>query len=317
MNTDFDSTQYHPSFLCDSMRNWNAEGFFKTSFDQFSQLVHEFSLPDDVVSSAVHRACEFIHIDDMPIRDTPLTGVFTNNPTTYFDDVFGFSREQMMDMGIHDENSFSLICTHEVAHCLLQFILNTGQLSQWQTELSCDAFMGVRAVAEGLDISTVEDSLRNLSASPTHPDGTIRLHYIEIGKAIAQDLLDHDLPINADNVLSRLNDYVKEDAEEVLRREKEMQAISKNETFQGFKPSYTDAEISRMKSDVEHAEAEVFRRKSDINNWESKVSLNDTKDKRANGDYAHAVSKLNEAKSRYNDAVDKFNNAKRKLNSAT
>lgn len=316
MLIDYDSTKYNPSFLSDSIHNWNAEGFFKTSFDQFSQLVHEFSLPDDVVSSAVHRACDFMHIDDMPIRVTPLTGVFTNNPTTYFDDVFGFSREQMMDMGIHDENSFSLICTHEVAHCLLQFIHDTGQLSQWQTELSCDAFMGVRAIAEGLNISNVEDSLRNLAASSTHPDGSLRLHYIEIGKTIAQDLIDHDLPINVDNVLSRLNEFIKSDAGEIRKGENEMDSMSENESFQKFKPSYTDAEIIRMKSDVEHAETEVSRLKSDVNSWESKVSLNDTKEKRANGDYAHAVSKLNEAKSRYNHAVDELKNAKRKLNSA-
>jgi chromosome segregation ATPase len=167
-----------------------------------------------------------------------------------------------------------------------------------------------------LNISNVEDSLRNLAASSTHPDGSLRLHYIEIGKTIAQDLIDHDLPINVDNVLSRLNEFIKSDAGEIRKGENEMDSMSENESFQKFKPSYTDAEIIRMKSDVEHAETEVSRLKSDVNSWESKVSLNDTKEKRANGDYAHAVSKLNEAKSRYNHAVDELKNAKRKLNSA-
>ena len=81
--------------------------------------------------------------------------------------------------------------------------------------------------------------------------------------------------------------------------------------------NYSDAEISKMKSDVERAEYEVSCRKNDVSNWESKVSLNDTKEHRANGDYAHAVSKLNEAKSRYNHAVNELNNAKRRLNNAT
>ena len=84
-----------------------------------------------------------------------------------------------------------------------------------------------------------------------------------------------------------------------------------------FGSKYTDAEISKMKSDVDRAQNEVTARKNDVNNWESKVSLNDTKEHRANGDYAHAVSKLNEAKSRYNHAVDELNNAKRRLNNAT
>ena len=84
-----------------------------------------------------------------------------------------------------------------------------------------------------------------------------------------------------------------------------------------FGSKYSDAEISKLKSDVDHAQSEVNARRNDVSNWESKVSLNDTKEHRANGDYAHAVSRLNEAKSRYNHAVDELNNAKRKLNSAT
>ena len=88
-----------------------------------------------------------------------------------------------------------------------------------------------------------------------------------------------------------------------------------NMPFLGAK--YSDAEIEKMRNDVERAEYEVSCRKSDVNNWESKVSLNDTKEHHANGDYAHAVSKLNDAKSRYNNAINELNNAKQKLNSAT
>jgi hypothetical protein len=41
-----------------------------------------------------------------------------------------------------------------------------------------------------------------------------------------------------------------------------------------------------------------------------------TTEHRENGDYAHAVSKLNEAKQRYNDAASRLNSAKVKLNNA-
>lgn len=82
------------------------------------------------------------------------------------------------------------------------------------------------------------------------------------------------------------------------------------------KNHYSDAEIDRMKSDVERAEHEVICRKNDMKNWESKVSLNDTKAHRENGDYAHAVERLNEAIARYNEAVSKCNDAKSKLNNA-
>lgn len=83
-----------------------------------------------------------------------------------------------------------------------------------------------------------------------------------------------------------------------------------------FGANYSDAEISKMKDDVERAEYEVSCRKSDVSNWESKVSLNDTPEHRKNGDYNHAVDKLNEAKSRYNNAVNRYNNAVSKLNNA-
>lgn len=83
-----------------------------------------------------------------------------------------------------------------------------------------------------------------------------------------------------------------------------------------FGANYSDAEIGKMKDDVERAEYEVSCRKSDVSNWESKVSLNDTPEHRKDGDYSHAVDKLNEAKSRYNNAVSRYNNAVSKLNNA-
>lgn len=83
-----------------------------------------------------------------------------------------------------------------------------------------------------------------------------------------------------------------------------------------FTGKYTDAEIDKLTQDVDKAQHEVTVRKNDVSNWESKVSLNNTKEHRDNGDYAHAVSKLNEAKSRYNSAVDHLNDAKSRLNNA-
>lgn len=79
---------------------------------------------------------------------------------------------------------------------------------------------------------------------------------------------------------------------------------------------YTDAEIDKMEHDVDMARSEMNARKNDVSNWESKVSLNDTKEHRANGDYENAVRHLNEAKSRYNYAADRYNSAVSKLNNA-
>lgn len=83
-----------------------------------------------------------------------------------------------------------------------------------------------------------------------------------------------------------------------------------------FTGKYSKAEIDRLQSEVDRAEYEVKCRDNDVRNWESKVSLNDTKEGHANGNYDHAVRRLNQAKAEYNDAVSRRNSAKSKLSNA-
>jgi len=83
-----------------------------------------------------------------------------------------------------------------------------------------------------------------------------------------------------------------------------------------FGSKYSDSEIQKMESDVDMAEHEMKCRENDMNNWRSKVSLNDTKEHRANGDYDNAVRHFNEAQSKYNSAVSRYNSALSKLNNA-
>ena len=83
-----------------------------------------------------------------------------------------------------------------------------------------------------------------------------------------------------------------------------------------FGSKYSDAEIQKMESDLDMAEHEMKCRENDMNNWRSKVSLNDTKEHRANGDYDNAVRHFNDAQSKYNSAVSRYNNALSKLNNA-
>lgn len=221
MDVHFDSTIGHPTFdynheLHGEISNHELPNSF---FDHFIQMAHEYSLPDDTVISAMHGACDFLHINDMAVVHDDSTCVYPNDPTTLNDDILGFSREQMMEMGIHDAQSLSLICTHEAAHCLLQYLSCTHQLSNWQEELTCDAFMGVRAAIEGISTSSVERSLGDGTDSPTHPNGSLRLRYIEIGKQIGEDLSTHNLPATAENILARLNDYLENDASLIYKQE--------------------------------------------------------------------------------------------------
>lgn len=83
-----------------------------------------------------------------------------------------------------------------------------------------------------------------------------------------------------------------------------------------FTGKYSPAEIDRMKSEVDSAKYNMKCRENDVRNWESKVSLNDTKKGHENGDYAHAVQRLNQAKSAYNEAVSRYNSAQSRLSNA-
>ncbi len=83
-----------------------------------------------------------------------------------------------------------------------------------------------------------------------------------------------------------------------------------------FTGKYSKAEIDRLQSEVDSTKYEMKCRDNDVRNWESKVSLNDTKEGHANGNYNHAVRRLNQAKADYNNAVSRYNSAKSKLSNA-
>lgn len=221
MDVHFDFDHFHPTFL--GADGWSSFGnfgdFFHVHMDDFLARAHEYNLPNDVVHNALESACDFIGIPNMSFEDAPIMAVDTSNPTTLFDDKLLFSREQMMNQGIHDEKSLSLVCTHEVAHRVLQFLHDTNQLSQWQTELACDVFMGVRSVIEDIDIEPIKDSLRGSFDSATHPGFELRNEYIEIGREIGKYFAENDIPVTYENVLISLKEYLGNDAERILNLE--------------------------------------------------------------------------------------------------
>lgn len=267
MDAHFDPTVYHPSFGPQNPDFHLSDNVFTHTLSHFHQAFHEYGLPDDVVENAVHEACDFLHMNDLDIQGAKLTGVYVNDPTTLGDDVLGFNRQQLLDMGVHDEKTLSLICTHEAAHCLLQYLSSTHSLTNWQTELSCDAFMGVRAAVEGLDIETVKATLSDTEASPTHPDGQLRLHYIDVGKHIGEDLKSHGIPVTADNIMERLSAYLQEDAGQILHQEVIAHEIAAehgggdHHLDSGEQRGYTREEINRK---ISKAKLEMAREEANM-----------------------------------------------------
>jgi len=221
MDSHFDFDHFHPSFLGDD--GWSTFGvfgdFFHVHMDDFLARAQECNLPQEIVHNALESACDFVGIPSMTFEDAPIMAVDTGNPTSFLDDKLLFSREQMINQGINDEQSLSLICTHEVAHRVLQYLHDTNQLSQWQTELACDVFMGVRSIVEDIDIEPVRNSLRDTYDSATHPGFELRNEYIEVGRTIGKDFAAQDIPVTYENVLLSLKDYLGRDAERILQME--------------------------------------------------------------------------------------------------
>ena len=270
MDAHFDSTVYHPSFESSTSDSGLFGNVFHYTLSHFHQMSHEYSLPDDVVEKAVHDACDFLHMNDLDIKGAKMTGVFVNDPNTLNDDVLGFNRQQMLNLGVHDEKTLSLICTHEAAHCLLQNLSSTHYLTNWQTELSCDAFMGARAAVEGLDLEKVKATLGDTKASTTHPDGQLRLHYLDVGKQIGEELKSHDNPVTADNILARLADYLQKDANEILHQEVVAHELAEehrgkgNLIDAGEQKGYTREEINRK---ISKAKLDMAREESNMRHW--------------------------------------------------
>ena len=236
-----------------------AHNFISNVCSYFSDAFVGMKLEDESIRTAVHDACRFIHIDDLPIKYTENTGIFTNNPETLCDDILGIGRQQLIDLGIDNEKALSLVCTHEIGHCMLQQLSAENVVTGWNEELSCDAFMGWRAAIENIDTSDVENSIKDKPGTSTHPNGELRLRYIEIGKEIGEDLKNHDIPVTAENIMERLVDHLNKDATLITSQEGLCGKDSENSTFKGY-----DSEKAKQEwSDWHTKQAEQAARNGD------------------------------------------------------
>lgn len=319
------------------------------------QDTKDFILPDEMVVHAVERACEFFHLPEVPIVNSEGSCVWPNDPRTPFDDVFGFNRTELMELGIRGEDSLTLIYTHECAHRALQSYPN---LDPWEHELACDFFAGIHAGMKEIDTDNFEEALGGTHGSVSHPAGSLRSNFIEYGKEIAEEMQARHIPITFEGCLERFNMHLIEEEDNIAQcrqtadclitpkngeehplgltnnnaeyektshenldntewNQKEAEKIANDSSDQiSFCGKYSEAEISKLKYDVERAQSEVNTYKHKVDDWASKVNLNNTKEHKANGDYEHARSCYNKAVSQYNEAQSRLKDAQVRLNNA-
>lgn len=171
-----------------------------------SDKINDVLLPDEMVVSAVTRACDFFGIPEVPVVNAQGTCVWPNDSDTYNDDVFGFNREQLMKLGVTGEDSLTLIYTHECAHRTLQGAYNDN----WEEELACDFFAGVHAGMKDINLDNFEASLGATPGSDSHPNGALRAEFIEYGKQVAQELKARKIEPTYDKCLVLLNERIEE-----------------------------------------------------------------------------------------------------------
>lgn len=171
-----------------------------------SHEIKDMTLPDEMVLSAVSRACDFFGIPEAPVINAQGTCVWPNDSSTYDDDVLGFNREQLMGLGVSGEDSLTLIYTHECAHRTLQSIYT----DDWEEELACDFFAGVHAGMKGMNIDNFEASLGQTSGGDSHPNGALRAEFIEYGKQIAEEMQARNIEVTYEGCIARLNQHLED-----------------------------------------------------------------------------------------------------------
>lgn len=217
---DFNPNDFHLPFpfhneynTMQNLSEYSSFGtpFFNVSMEDFMQRAHEFNLPNDVVHSAVDSTWNFFHLGDAKMMDDDSLSIHINNPTTVVDDVLGFCRDQLTHNGIHSEDSLKLILSHEAGHSIFQYATATGTLSPWQTELCCDAMIGVRAAIEHLDPKNVMEYLSKTPECPTHPNGDLRLEYIQFGIDLVNELEKQGHAYSLTDIIEEVANHCKND----------------------------------------------------------------------------------------------------------
>ena len=154
------------------------------NLNNLTQNINDTAITDEMVMSAVQQACAFFGIPEVPVVNAQGTCVWSNDPSTYDDDVLGLNREELMSMGISGKDSLALVYTHECAHRTLQNIY----ADDWEEELACDFFAGVHAGMRGINMANFEAATGDTSGSVSHPSGALRADFIEYGREITNHI---------------------------------------------------------------------------------------------------------------------------------
>lgn len=121
-----------------------------------------------------------------------------------------YNLQLMKKAGINNMDTLRLSLVHEISHQLLfniRFMLFENEL--WVQELGADMFVGAFSVM-GPDVATGKYKyiLRQLPASMSHPDGSLRAAIVEFGRDYAIKLKENGQLKEAKDILNGLPMFV-------------------------------------------------------------------------------------------------------------
>ncbi len=134
------------------------------------------------VEASAHSACLFFGIPDAELTEGGAIGVYRNCDIFVGNDVFEYNIEQFKDMGCVSFEDMTKVWAHECGHRILRMDFQ----EPWSQELGADFFSGVRSEMLGLPSSNFEEMLASTKASPSHPNGIIRVRAIEYGREVVR-----------------------------------------------------------------------------------------------------------------------------------
>ena len=156
------------------------------------------NISDDDIAATIKDVASFFGLPMPSISDkcSTIAEVMTGDNASECE--LFYSKQMMENAGINNLDTLRLSLVHELSHQILyktRFLLFENEL--WIQELAADMVVGAFS-AIGSDVATGKYKyvLRQLPASMTHPDGTLRAAIVEYGREYITKLGDQQKEVN-------------------------------------------------------------------------------------------------------------------------
>lgn len=177
-------------------------------FDVFFKDLENITDEDFVM--VIEEIATFLGISTPVLRDKCSTILEITTADDASECELFYNLQLMKKSGINNLDTLRLSLVHEISHQILfniRFMLFENEL--WIQELGADMMVGAfSAIGDDVATGKYKYVLRQLPASMTHPDGTLRAAIVEFGREYITRLREHDKVDDIQEVLKGLPAFV-------------------------------------------------------------------------------------------------------------